>query len=103
MKSEQQNVIGNMSRNLFWDMDPDQIDLDSCPSQIVQRVLEYGEWNDWLAIRSYYGMPLIVKCCQSIRTLDPIALAYICCISHTDKESFRCYQSAQLKQAHWNF
>ncbi len=95
MENEQRNVIDCMSKHLFWDMDPMQIDLDKCPSQIIQRVLEYGEWNDWLAIRSYYGLPLIVECCQSVRTLNPVALSYICCISHTCKEDYRCFQLAQ--------
>ncbi len=98
----QQEIISQFSTNLFWDMDYAQIDLDKYPGHIIQRVLEYGEWNDWCIIRSYYGLDKIVECCQRLRTLDPRALSYICCISHTKPESYRCYTFAQSNPTLWN-
>ncbi len=39
--------ISQFSKNLFWDVDMSQADIDKAPGQIIQLVLEYGEWNDW--------------------------------------------------------
>ena len=43
----QQDYISKLSPHLFWDIDKEHADMDSCPSQIIQRVLEYGTLADW--------------------------------------------------------
>lgn len=99
MNSDNQHtILEKLSPRLFWDMDSSQIDLDKYPSHIIQRVLEYGEFDDWKLIKQYYGLEKIVKYCQSLRTLAPCALSYISCISKTPKESFRCYNFSQYTQ-----
>lgn len=102
MPKEQQEIINQFSPHLFWDVDESQMDLDLYPEHVVQRVLEYGHMHDWKLIRAYYGLEKIVECCRRMRTLDPRALAFICCISHTSKETYRCYNFAQSHPTHWN-
>ncbi len=94
--------IAQLSENLFWDTDIAQADMDQIPSQIIQRVLEYGEWKDWKLIRDYYGLDKIVEVCKQLRTLDPICLSYICAISDTKKEDYRCYRIRQSSPTLWN-
>ena len=97
--SQQEEYISKLSLYLFWDIDITKADMDTCPAQIIQRVLEYGQWEDWQLIRSYYGLDKIVSICKSLRTLDPKALAYICCISNTSKElKFRKYSNNVIKK-----
>lgn len=89
------DYINQLSPYLFWDMDRELTDMDTCPSQIIQRVLEYGTWKDWKLILSYYGLDKIVNVCRSLRTMDVKALSFICCISNTDKTEYRCYHTKQ--------
>lgn len=96
------NGIGQLSPVLLWDIDPEEADMDTCPQQIIVRVLEYGTLEDWRLIRSYYGLEKIVECCKQARSLDPMALSFICCISHTRKEEYRCYRTAQSNPTPWN-
>lgn len=91
-----------MSSHLFWDIDLAQADMDRAPAQIVQRVLEYGELSDWRLIRDYYGLDKIVEVCKQLRTLDPVCLSYICAISQTRKEDYRCYRTRQSNPTPWN-
>jgi hypothetical protein len=91
------------TEGLFWDIDMELFDMDKCPAQIIQRVLEYGDINDWNTIRSYYGLDKIVEVCQNLRTLDPVCLSFICCISNTQKEEYRCYHARQSNPAHWSY
>ena len=79
-----------------------QANMDKAPGQIVQRVLEYGEWKDWKLILDYYGFNKIVEVCKQLRTLDPIYLSYIYCISDTRKEDYRCYHIRLLNPTPWN-
>lgn len=73
--------ISKFSKNLFWDVDMSQADMDKAPGQIVQRVLEYGEWKDWKLILSYYGLDKIVNVCKKTTHTRPcvplIHLRYI--------------------------
>ena len=99
---EQKVYISKLSPHLFWDIDISKADMDTCPAQIIQRVLEYGTLADWLLIRSYYGLDKIVSVCKSLRPLDRKALAYICCISNTSKEKYRCYHESLRNPTIWN-
>ena len=40
--SQQEEYISKLSLYLFWDIDITKADMDTCPAQIIQRVLEYG-------------------------------------------------------------
>lgn len=94
--------ISKMSTHLFWDVDINKVDMDKYPAYVIQRVLEYGRLEDWHLIRSYYGLDKIVSVCKSLRSLDPRALAYICCISQTSKEEYRCYHESLRNPTLWN-
>lgn len=98
----QKEVLDKMSDVLFWDVDKSQTDFERYPAFIIQRVLEYGNLQDWKLLRDYYGLNRIVDTCRQLRTLDPVCLAFISTISNTKKEDFRCYHTAQSNPTLWN-
>lgn len=98
----ERECISNLSKMLFWDIDMEQVNMDTCPAQIIQRVLEYGIWEDWQIIRNYYGLNKIVEVCRNLRSLDPVALSFICTISDTDKTEYRCYRTKLSTPTLWN-
>ncbi|GHT56228.1 hypothetical protein FACS1894109_04560 [Spirochaetia bacterium] len=49
-------ILTNFSSNLFWDIDLADLDMERHAPYIVERVLNKGQMNDWLFIRTYYGM-----------------------------------------------
>ena len=92
--------INAFSSHLFWDIDKRLLDLNTCPGQIIQRVLEYGTLDDWKLILHYYGLEKIVKESQQLRSLEPRALSFICCLSDTKKEDYRDRKSTRLNSSH---
>ena len=94
--------IEQLSPNLFWDVNPSELQMDDNKGYIIQRVLEYGQMKDWLLINHYYGLDLIVEECKKLRTLNPVCLAFICTISHTSEEEYRCYHFRQSYPTPWN-
>jgi len=100
MKSRE--CINQLSDILFWDVDKAEADMDMYPAFIIQRVLEYGNLDDWRLIRSYYGLDKIVQECKQMRTLDAKCLSYICTISQTNQEDYRCFHTRQLNPIRWN-
>lgn len=77
-------------------------DLDKYPAFFIQKVLERGTMNDWRIIRSYFGVSKIAAYCQTLRSLNPICLSFICAISNTKKEDYRCWKLAQSYPTLWN-
>lgn len=95
-------ILNSFSPNLFWDADYSQIDLSLHSAYIVQRVLEYGQYEDWQLLLQYYGLDAITATAKGLRTLEPTALAFISAISHTPKDEFRCYTFRQSMRTLWN-
>lgn len=95
------SAINKFSSYLFWDVDSASIDMDANAPYVIQRVLEFGQLSDWKLIVSFYGLSRIVSIAQNFRTLEPKALSFICTISSTPKESFRCYSQKHSTRGHW--
>lgn len=95
--------LEKLSPVLFWDIDKEQANLDKYPSFFIQRVLEYGNLNDWSILLNYYGKKKIADICKSLRSLDNKCLSYICTITNTKKEDYRCYRIAQSSPTHWHY
>lgn len=99
----QQECIQGFSNYIFWDVDRNSIDLTLNAPYVVQRVLEYGQIDDWRLLKNYYGLDSIVAVCKGLRTLEPKALAFISAISNTPIEQFRCYTTRQSLPEHCRF
>ena len=82
---DEKECLSKLSPFLFWDIDMSQASMDACPQQVVQRVLEYGNLDDWRLIRAYYGLHRIVELCKQMRTLDPVFLIFASCPARQKK------------------
>ncbi len=51
--------IDNLRKTLFWDVDPDKLDLEKNAQFIIGRVLDFGGIEDWKAIKNFYGLKKI--------------------------------------------
>ena len=99
---ERPNTPYGLSQHLFWDIDVQKFDMDKNAAWIIQRVLEYGNMKDWMIIEDHFGIDKIVFYAQSLRTLDSVALSFLCFLSGQSKESFLCYRLAQSSPTPWN-
>lgn len=99
---QQSDFINYLSDILFWDIDKSQVGADRYPAFFIQRLLEYGNWNDWQLLLSYFSIKRIVTECKKLRSLDSVYLSFICTISDTKKEDYRYYHLAQSNPTLWN-
>ena len=99
---ENTDKLHGLSPYLFWDFDTTQFDIDKNASWLIQRVLEYGQMNDWNIIEKYFGVDKIVSYALNFRTLNPVARSFLSFISGVKKEDFRCYRIAQSSPTLWN-
>lgn len=94
--------LTDINQRIFWDVDLSTLDYEQSAPLIIQRVLEYGELDDWYAIKKHYGLERIVAESKRFRCLDPIAVSWLCCLSGAKEEDFRCYRIAQSFPTPWN-
>lgn len=95
-----QSVINQFSKNLFWDIDIADLDMDEHIYYIVGRVLDRGMWEDWLLIRNYYGLKKIKETAMGIRFMFPESLSFIATVTGTSQNQYRCYKLLQSKTQH---
>ena len=100
---EEKATIDQFSKHLFWDADPNDLNIDKHSAYIVSRVLECGRWNDWLLVRDYYGLEKIKEIAINMRGMFPEALSFISLITHTPENQFRCYELLQSPNRPWYF
>ena len=93
--------VASLSPHLFWDVDREQVDPEKHRRSIIQRVLERGSWDDWKAVKAEYTLPSIVEEARNMRSLEPTALAFVSCVGHVPKESFRCCSSKPSNLPPW--
>lgn len=95
--------IHDFSKHLFWDVDMADFDLNSYPGFMVQRVLEYGLWQDWQLLKKFYGLDTIKNVSLSLRSLDKVSLSFISTLFNIDKSEFQCYRHEQWSPNSWNY
>lgn len=96
-------TIDDFSQHLFWDVDKGTFDLSKYKIQMISKVLECGNWNDWKLLRKHYGLDTIKEVSLNLRSLDAVTLSYLAALFSINKEDFRCYKHRQLIQNSWNF
>ena len=102
MTERTRTLTDRLSSHLFWDIDREQFDADINSAQLIQRVLEYGELDDWCAVRDFYGLDRIANDCKTLRSLRPEALSFVCLVTDTKKEDYRSYNFRLSHPTLWN-
>ncbi len=103
MGKNNKNNVPVFSPNLFWDVNADDLDMVQHKAFIVNRVLDYGQWDDWKTILNYYGLEQIASIAKDLRSLFPKSLAFISTVSRIPENQFRCYELLQSKDEFWHF
>jgi len=85
---------------LLWDYDLTSFDWTAMRKIVVQRVIERGREEDYLAIFSLYGgiesVRQIIK--DEVPWLSPKDMSFVCKIFMLEKEDLKCYIRQQLKE-----
>jgi hypothetical protein len=95
--------IDHLSPHLFWDVNQEECSWEQHSHFIVERVLEYGLWNDWNILYRGIGLSEIANIALHLRSLSPKSLNFISTLAQIPKEKFRCFTTTQSNPPHWNF
>lgn len=93
----------NLPERLFWDIDIDSLDFTMNARFIIHRVIQRGALTDWVSIKKFYGLDIILSEILLIRDLDIKTLNFFSIYFGIDKNNFRCFSTQQSTKRHYNF
>ena len=93
----------NIDISLFWDVDFKNIDFQKYSQFIINRVLLRGEINDWLELKSYYGLERIKQEIIKMKYLDKKTLNFCSIYFNISKTNFKCYDTPPSTKELWNY
>jgi len=103
MENENNILLQQLSKHLFWDVNIDDIDIRKHQKFIIKKVLLYGTFDDWKEILKFYGKDSIISISKNIKDLDKKTLSFLSSISGISKTEFLCYTIKQSTPKHWDF
>ena len=92
-----------LSKHIFWDVDINSVDFQKHSQMVMERVVTYGNLEDWHKIKLFYGMTRIKKEVTRIRILDKKTLNILSLILKIPTHKFRCYKQIQSTGEHWSY
>jgi hypothetical protein len=98
-----EKVLFGLSKSLFWDVDITTLDAEKHAQFIIEKVLVYGNWDEFKRTLEYYGKQNVATLSTQIRYLDNIVLDFCATYFNIKKNKFRCYKHKLLNHSHWNY
>lgn len=93
----------NLSRKAFWDVDFTALHPEKSALFIMQKVFNYGSWNDQAAVLRYYGADRIKKEIVHAAYLRAPVISFLCTILQLKKNDFECYAAKQSHPLPWPY
>ena len=103
MKDNNSNQKPNISRLPFWDVKYEDLDYEKDKFFIIEKVLNYGLWNDFVELVKFYGKDTIRKEIIKSAYLKKDVLNFVCEYFDLKRKQFKCYNRRQSSQELWNF
>lgn len=91
-----------ISRLPFWDVDYTSLDLNRDRLFILEKVFNYGLWQDYRAVFSIYGETKIRQEVVQISYLKKDVLSFLCLILNLKPTDFKCYTKTQSLPPLWD-
>lgn len=104
MEALQQTYIKpDIKKRVFWDVKYDDLDFEKDRFYIIEKVMNYGVWSDFLALLKFYGEDTIKKEIVKSSYLKKDVLNFICVYFNLKPNQFKCYNRRQSNRELWNF
>ncbi len=101
--THRQLTPADFSEGLFWDVEPNTLDIERHLKYVVARVLKAGTLEDWQLLSRHFTLVRIVDVARQLRSLDPKSVAFLSAVGHVPRESFRCCTSTPSTTTHWTY
>jgi hypothetical protein len=95
-----QSIKPNISRRVFWDVDFESLDYERDRLFIIDKVMNYGLWDDFVAMMRYYGKDVVRQEIIKSPYLKKDVLNFLCFYLGLKPSDFTCYTRRQSQELH---
>ncbi len=92
-----------LREEMFWDTYFEKLDLKLNQNLIIQRVVDFGTWEEFLQMVNYYGDETVIKESVKNRELSNHGAYFISHYFDVNIKDFTCYKKRQSSLAHFHF
>lgn len=85
--------MDKINSRIFRDIDYATLDINKHKEFIIQRVLMYGSWNDFISLLQLYGANTIKKEVLSIKDLSQEVCNFLSFYFTIPRKKFPCYSN----------
>ncbi len=89
--------LPNISQTAFWDIDTNKLDYINHKDYIINKIFNYGRWDDILSIIRFYGMNDVKQSLIEAENMSETALQLASIIFKIPKTHFTCYTLKQYR------
>lgn len=90
-----------LSKQAFWDVDMNNIDYDKHARYVMEKVIDRGTFDDFIAIRKFYGDKKIKKEIVEASWIGDKEIYFCCAVFDLEPKDFKCYTKKQLNPQLW--
>ncbi len=92
-----------LSKRVFWDIDFEKLDYEKDKQFIIDKVMNYGLWEDFTALMRFYGKNVVKEEVVKVAFFKKDVLNFLCFYLKLKPKDFECYNLRQLQEKHWNY
>jgi hypothetical protein len=92
-----------ISKRVFWDINMDTLDYEKDRFYIIEKVMNYGLWDDFVSVAKFYGKETIKIEIIKSAYLKKDVLNFLCFYLGLKPQDFKCYEQRLLQEPHWNY
>lgn len=92
-----------VSEKAFWDVRFSEIDFEKNSRHVMEKVFNYGDWADQVAIMKFYGLERVKKEIVSALHLRQSVMSFLCALFELHKSDFECYSKMQSQPLPWTY
>ena len=87
----------------FWDVDFDTIDFEKCDLFVMEKVVNYGTWQDFINLVKFYGIDRFKSEIVKSAYLKKDVINFLCVIFDLEPTDFVCYTRRQSQNLPWTY
>ena len=93
----------DISSTAFWDVDFNKIDFEKRGLFVMEKVANYGTWQDFVNLVKFYGVDRFKREIIHSAYLKKDVLNFLCVIFDLKPEDFVCYTRRQSQNLPWTY
>ena len=93
----------DITSTAFWDVDFSTIDFEKRDLFVMEKVVNYGTWSDFLNLIKYYGVDRFKQKIVEAAYLKKDVINFLCVVFELKIEDFTCYTRRQSQNLPWTY